>query len=244
MLPLFALMIIIGAFFFAGTVTAYAADDLLTAAEETLTIDDVWLTGDTLHVTVTDKSAGVTRFIELPLSGYATEADELVTVQVTDGHGRVSNAVCFENPYYDVQTSAPEDITVEETEYDPVAALIEEAEKYIGYPYVWGGSTPETSFDCSGLVCWALNQSGAASVERTTAQGLYDLCTPVSPDDARPGDLIFFTKTYRTTDTVTHVGIYLGDNIMINAGDPIKYERTDSPNRVSHFYAFGRISSE
>jgi cell wall-associated NlpC family hydrolase len=121
------------------------------------------------------------------------------------------------------------------------AALIAEAEKYLGYPYVWGGSTPATSFDCSGFVCWVLNQSGAASVGRTTAQGLYNLCTPVSPADARPGDLIFFQGTYSTTDTVTHVGIYVGNNLMINAGDPIKYERIDSAYRAASFYAFGRI---
>ena len=121
------------------------------------------------------------------------------------------------------------------------AAMLEEAEKYLGYPYVWGGSTPSTSFDCSGFVCWVINQSGVGSVGRTTAQGLYNLCTPVSPGEAQPGDLIFFQGTYSTTDTVTHVGIYVGDNLMINAGNPIKYERTDSPGRLSHFYSFGRL---
>jgi cell wall-associated NlpC family hydrolase len=121
------------------------------------------------------------------------------------------------------------------------AAMLAEAEKYLGYPYVWGGSSPSTSFDCSGFVCWVINHSGAGNVGRTTAQGLYNLCTPVSPGEARPGDLIFFTKTYSTADTVTHVGIYTGNNTMINAGDPIKYERIDTPNRASHFYAFGRL---
>lgn len=96
------------------------------------------------------------------------------------------------------------------------AAMIEEAEKYLGYPYVWGGSSPKTSFDCSGFVCWVVNQSGVGSVGRTTAQGLYNLCTPVSRENARPGDLVFFTRTYKTSDTVTHVGIFVGESMMIH----------------------------
>jgi hypothetical protein len=121
------------------------------------------------------------------------------------------------------------------------AAMLAEAEKYLGYPYVWGGSTPATSFDCSGYVCWIINRSGAGSVGRTTAQGLYNLCTPVSRAEAKPGDLVFFEKTYQTPDTVTHVGLYVGEGMMINAGNPIKYESIDSPYRAGHFYAFGRL---
>lgn len=121
------------------------------------------------------------------------------------------------------------------------AALIAEAEKYIGYPYVWGGSTPETSFDCSGYVCWVLNQSGVASVGRTTAQGLYNLCTPVPASEAQPGDLVFFQGTYSTSSTVTHVGIYVGNGRMIQAGNPIGYADITTSYWQSHFYAFGRI---
>ena len=121
------------------------------------------------------------------------------------------------------------------------AALIAEAEKYLGYPYVWGGSTPETSFDCSGYVCWVLDQSGVANVGRTTAQGLYNLCTPVPASEAQPGDLVFFQGTYSTSSTVTHVGIYVGNGRMIQAGNPIGYADITTSYWQSHFYAFGRI---
>lgn len=122
------------------------------------------------------------------------------------------------------------------------AALIREAEKYLGYPYVWGGSSPSTSFDCSGFVCWVLNQSGVASVGRTTAQGLYNMCTPVSAANAKPGDLIFFTGTYKTSDTCTHVGIYVGNGMMIHCGNPIQYASINTTYWQNHFYAFGRIT--
>jgi cell wall-associated NlpC family hydrolase len=121
------------------------------------------------------------------------------------------------------------------------AAMIAEGEKYLGYPYVWGGSTPETSFDCSGFVCWVINHSGIGSVGRTTAQGLYNYCTPVSEAEAKPGDLIFFTKTYATTDTCTHVAIYVGDGMMLHAGNPIQYASFETTYWTNHFYSFGRI---
>lgn len=121
------------------------------------------------------------------------------------------------------------------------AAMLAEAEKYLGYPYVWGGSSPSTSFDCSGFVSWVINQSGAGQVGRQTAQGLYNLCTPVSRQDARPGDLIFFTKTYSTANPVTHVGIYVGNGQMIHCGDPIAYANINSGYWTSHFYGFGRL---
>jgi hypothetical protein len=121
-------------------------------------------------------------------------------------------------------------------------ALLSWGERYIGYPYVWGGSTPETSFDCSGFVCWIVNQSGAGSVGRTTAQGLYNLCTPVSPSEAAPGDLVFFTNTYSTIDTCTHVALYVGNGMMLHAGNPIGYASMNTPYWQSHFYSYGRIS--
>jgi hypothetical protein len=124
------------------------------------------------------------------------------------------------------------------------AAMLIEAEKYLGYPYIWGGSTPEESFDCSGYVCWIINKSGVGSVGRTTAQGLYNLCAPILMESAKPGDLVFFHSTYTTADTVTHVGMYVGDNMMIHAGNPISYSYLDAGSDYwkNHFYAFGRIS--
>ena len=121
------------------------------------------------------------------------------------------------------------------------AAMLAEAEKYLGWPYVWGGSSPSTSFDCSGFVSWVINQSGAGSVGRQTAQGLYNLCTPVSRSDAQPGDLIFFTKTYSAATPVTHVGIYVGNGQMIHCGDPISYANINSSYWTAHFYGFGRL---
>ena len=122
-----------------------------------------------------------------------------------------------------------------------VQALFTEAEKYLGYPYVFGGSSPETSFDCSGFVCYALNHSGVYSVGRITAQGLYDSCTVVNRLDAKPGDLVFFTATYNCADTVSHVGIYAGNGRMLHCGDPIQYESIDTSYWQAHFYAFGRL---
>ena len=119
------------------------------------------------------------------------------------------------------------------------AALLEEAEKYIGYPYVWGGSNPNTSFDCSGFVSWVLTNSGLVNTGRLGAQGLYNVCTPVSKANAKPGDLIFFVGTYDTPG-VSHVGIYVGDGVMIHCGDPIQYTSINSSYWQQHFYAFGR----
>ncbi len=121
------------------------------------------------------------------------------------------------------------------------AALLEWAELYLGYPYVWGGSSPSTSFDCSGYICWIINQSGVGSVGRTTAQGLYNLCTPVSAADAKPGDLIFFTGTYSTPSACSHVGLYVGGGRMIHCGDPISYASINTSYWQSHFYSFGRL---
>ena len=123
-----------------------------------------------------------------------------------------------------------------------VQALMEEAAKYLGFPYVWGGSNPSTSFDCSGFVCWVFTNSGVHNLPRTTAQGIYDQCTPVPASDAKAGDIIFFTGTYNSAGAVSHVGIYCGNGTMIHCGDPISYASINSPYWQSHFYAFGRIS--
>ena len=121
-------------------------------------------------------------------------------------------------------------------------AVREEAERHMGRPYVWGGSSPETSFDCSGYVSWVINQSGAGSVGRQTAQGLCNLCTPVSWEDLRSGDLVFFTGTYSSLTPVSHVGIYMGGGKMAHAGDPIGYVNIGSSRYwKGHFYCGGRL---
>lgn len=122
-------------------------------------------------------------------------------------------------------------------------ALMEEATKYIGWPYVWGGSSPSTSFDCSGYVCWVYTQSGVYNLPRTTAQGIFDQCSVISREDAKPGDLIFFTGTYASASPVSHIGIYVGENQMLHCGDPIGYANIDSSYWSSHFYAMGRLPS-
>ena len=131
------------------------------------------------------------------------------------------------------------DIPPEALDDEVFAAIIKEAEKYLGYPYVWGGSSPSTSFDCSGFVSWVINHSGW-DVGRLGAQGLCNICTPVSSDNAKPGDLVFFTGTYDTPG-VSHVGIYVGNNIMIHCGDPISYANLNSSYWQSHFYRYGRL---
>ena len=123
-----------------------------------------------------------------------------------------------------------------------VQALMEEAAKYLGYPYVWGGSSPSTSFDCSGFVCWVFTNSGVHDLPRTTAQGIYDQCIPVSAADAKAGDIIFFTGTYNSPGPVSHVGIYCGNGVMIHCGDPIKYANINTSYWHSHFYSFGRLN--
>ena len=138
-----------------------------------------------------------------------------------------------ENGYTDYE------IPPEALEDEVFAAMITEAEKYLGYPYVWGGSNPNTSFDCSGFVSWVINHSGW-NVGRLGAQGLCNICTLVSSSNVKPGDLVFFEGTY-DTDGVSHVGIYVGNNMMIHCGDPISYTNLNSSYWQTHFYAYGRL---
>ena len=147
-----------------------------------------------------------------------------------------------DSPYVDKYiTDPPDEYTVNAAylEDETFATLIEEAEKYLNYPYVWGGSNPSTSFDCSGFVSYVLTNSGLVNTGRLGAQGLYNVCTPVSRANAQPGDLIFFTGTYDTPG-VSHVGIYVGDGVMLHCGDPIQYSSINTSYWQSHFYAFGR----
>lgn len=131
------------------------------------------------------------------------------------------------------------DVPPEALEDETFAAMLAEAEKYLGFPYVWGGSSPSTSFDCSGFVSWVINHSGW-DVGRLGAQGLCNITTPVSASNARPGDLVFFKGTYDTPG-VSHCGIYVGNSMMIHCGSPISYANINSSYWQSHFYTFGRL---
>ena len=122
-----------------------------------------------------------------------------------------------------------------------VQALMTEANRYLGMPYTFGG-TPPSSFDCSAFVCWVFSNSGVHDLPRTTAQGIYDQCTPVSAADAKAGDIIFFTGTYNAGRPVTHVGIYCGNGTMVHCGDPIQYTSINTSYWQSHFYDFGRLN--
>ena len=141
--------------------------------------------------------------------------------------------------YVGKYTEQPEGYEVprEYLDDETFAAILSEAEKYIGYPYVWGGSSPATSFDCSGYVSWVINHSGW-NVGRLGAQGLYNICTPTS--NPQPGDLVFFKGTYDTPG-VSHCGIYVGDGRMLHCGDPIGYANLNTSYWQSHFYAYGRL---
>ena len=136
------------------------------------------------------------------------------------------------------------DVEAPDVNYDDaiVNKIFEEGNKYLGRKYVYGGSNPNTGFDCSGFVCWVYNKAGASSIGRTTAQGLYNNCTPIRNEaDAKPGDLIFFKGTYDCGEVVTHVGIYAGNGTMLHCGDPIQYTSIHSSYWDNHFYSFGRL---
>ena len=133
------------------------------------------------------------------------------------------------------------DIPPEALADEQFAAMMAEAEKYLGYPYVWGGASPSTSFDCSGYVSWVINNCGVGwNFGRLTADGLLGVCTPVSSADAKPGDLIFFQGPYNTSGA-SHVGIYVGNGMMIHCGDPISYANINTSYWQQHFYTFGRL---
>ena len=131
------------------------------------------------------------------------------------------------------------DVPPEALEDETFAAMLAEAEKYLGMPYVWGGSSPATNFDCSGFISWVLNHSGW-NVGRMTANGLFNYCTPVSSTNAKPGDLIFFQGTYDTAGA-SHVGLYVGGGMMIHCGDPISYANINTSYWQSHYLTFGRL---
>ena len=133
---------------------------------------------------------------------------------------------------------------VDEFSSESFKKLMAEATKYIGFPYVWGGSTPATSFDCSGFICWSYTQSGVYKLPRTTAQGVYNQCVPIQKKDIQQGDFVFFTGTYETNKAVTHIGIYVGENQMLHCGDPIGYADLNNSYWKKHFYAYGRLKEQ
>lgn len=138
-----------------------------------------------------------------------------------------------------VKYTIPEMILASDPEF---LALMIEAEKYIGYPYVYGAASPDVGFDCSGFVCWVFNQSGVYKTKRLGANGLYSICTDVPREEARPGDLVFFEKTMGAkVKGITHVGIYVGNNMMIHAGDPVGFADLRDEQWAKKIYAFGRL---
>ena len=135
--------------------------------------------------------------------------------------------------HYDIPGEALSDVRF--------ARMVNEAEKYLGYPYVWGGASPSTSFDCSGFVSWVINHCGNGwNYGRLTAEGLRNVCAIIPSSEAKPGDLIFFQGTYDTSGA-SHVGIYVGNNMMIHCGNPIQYASIDTSYWRAHFYCFGRL---
>lgn len=169
----------------------------------------------------------------------------------------LKKTLTFEQKYnamriYQIATSVVEEIFPEESGNVSAGesmgdgsfqALLNEAKKYIGMPYVWGGSNPQEGFDCSGFVCWVYSHAGVYPLYRTSAQGIYNQCTVISREELQPGDLIFYSGTYATANTVSHVGIYVGGNQMLHCGDPIGYANINSSYWSQHFYAVGRLHS-
>ena len=147
------------------------------------------------------------------------------------------------NPYFYLSNgTAPVYGDVPEISGEKAQAIFAEAEKYIGMPYVWGGSSPSSGFDCSGFVSYVYTATGVCNMGRLTAQGIYDICTPISAEQAQPGDLVFFKGTYNTSE-VSHVGIYAGNGQMLHCGDPIQYTSINTPYWQSHLFSFGRVGN-
>lgn len=188
-----------------------------------------------LNVKLTNKGLGAV----IRASGMTTEqADRYDVLMTTSG-----NRPLFGEDVYGVSGGeyTDYDIPGEALTDERFRRMITEAEKYLGMPYVWGGSSPSTSFDCSGFVSWVINHCGNGwSVGRQTANGLKGLCSIIPPSEAKPGDLIFFQGTYSTSGA-SHVGIYVGGGMMIHCGNPISYASIESSYWQEHFLCFGRI---
>lgn len=149
------------------------------------------------------------------------------------------------NPYAStLREPGKHDVPESYLEDETFRRLLEEAEKYIGYPYVWGGDSPETSFDCSGFVSYVFTNSGIRNVGRLGATSLYGACRKITPEEARPGDLVFFEKTISGVDGITHCGIYVGDGFMLHCGSPIGYADLRDSYWQRHFFGYGRLVQE
>ncbi len=218
------------------------------------------------YVVITDEKGYITKYAHLSQLNVSVGQNIEVGTQLgaTGNTGSSSGShlhleVLYEGNYYnplfyfDVgENTLPEGIpgtgggagsVIPPSSYDDITVqiLMTEAERYLGMPYTFGG-TPPSSFDCSAFVCWVFTNSGIHNLPRTTAQGIYDQCTPVPASEAKAGDIIFFTGTYNAGRPVTHVGIYCGNGMMIHCGDPIQYASINTSYWQSHFYAFGRLN--
>ena len=149
------------------------------------------------------------------------------------------------NPYAStLREPGKHDVPEAYLEDETFRRILEEAEKYIGYPYVWGGDSPETSFDCSGFVSYVFTNSGVRNVGRLGATSLYGACQKITPEEAKPGDLVFFEKTISGVDGITHCGIYVGDGFMLHCGSPIGYADLRDSYWQQHFFGYGRLVRE
>lgn len=218
------------------------------------------------YIEITDSKGIVTKYAHLSSiavsAGQKIEKETVIGATGSTGSSTGSHLhleVLFEGAYYNPifyfatgentlngetpgAGSRPGNVTPPDSYDDTtVQALMREAEKYLGMPYTFGG-TPPASFDCSAFVCWVFTNSGIHNLPRTTAQGIYDQCTPVSASEAKAGDIIFFTGTYNAGRPVTHVGIYCGNGIMVHCGNPIQYASTNTSYWQSHFYGYGRLN--
>jgi murein DD-endopeptidase MepM/ murein hydrolase activator NlpD len=245
-----------------GTAISAATDGVVTTAQAS--------GGYGLLVEIRSEGAGgaviITRYAHcselLVAAGQSVAAGDVIAKVGSTGdstgphlHFEVLKDGRYINPLYFAQTNddgtgpippgSPGGISIPAYPGEPMdderfAAMMTEAQRHLGKPYVFGASGPD-SFDCSGFVCYVINHSGVGNVGRIGAQGLFNLSVPVSRTNARPGDLIFFTGTYDAGMPVTHIGIYIGNGQMIHAGSPVQYTSIDTPYWTQHFYAFGRI---
>jgi cell wall-associated NlpC family hydrolase len=176
-----------------------------------------------------------------------TEADSFVTIAVPLSNNPQAQPLYLTIPIVTNHNPPVDDFTAFETgtarpmSAELFAALIAEAERHLGTPYVFGANGPH-AFDCSSFVCWVFTHSGVYHLPRTTAQGLFNQTTPIPRGAAEPGAGMFFTGTFATTRTVTHVGIYTGGGFMIHAGSPVSYAYIHTPFFFCFFYSFGRLS--
>ena len=197
--------------------------------------EEVAYTHRTAHVTLENRNLS-----HLPVETMSVSRLGLYALYMSS-HGNMEGI--FTGPYAEpLKDPMLYDIPQETLDADPeFARLMEEANKYVGYPYVWGGSIPETSFDCSGFVSYVFTNSGVYNTGRLGATGLFNLCREVPDDEAKPGDIVFFEGTMGGVPGITHCGIYVGDNMMIHCGNPIGYANLNDSYWREHFHSLGRV---